>query len=381
MIAAFFLFWFCFGALVHSYCLYPLFLACCAPLFGKQWRVDSSFTPSVVIVVPAYNEANVIQKKIENILALDYPADKISIWIGSDCSTDTTNDIVNACTDTDTRVHLWIAPDRGGKTQIINRLLPTLTAEIVLLTDANTMHQPGSLRRLVSNFADPAIGAVAGHIEHSNSRESAELWYRNFEVIQKQNESRLHSSISAFGGFYAIRLALFVPLPVNAYSNDDVLIPMNIIRQGFRVAFERSAISTEDFRPDIAEEFRRRIRIGAGNFQSFFWLLDFLNPLRGWPWFCYVSHKAIRWFSPLLMVGAGIATAMLAIQPGHGRVYALLLLAEVGTLAVGLSYKIIPLKALRPLYYFIMMNSALIGGLGRFLRGIKHAAWQPTQRK
>ncbi len=371
-------FWLSLFLLVYSYALYPVLLSLFASLFGRPARADESFFPTVGVVVPVYNEEAVVKKKIENILALDYPENKLGVWIGSDCSTDATHAIVKAMGDP--RVHLWVAAKRGGKTEVINRLAPQVPAEVLLFTDANTMHRRDSLRKMVRHYADPAVGGVGGQIEHVFSRkEFEEVLYRSFESRQKVLESRLHSTISAFGGFYSVRKEIFRPIQHNAYSNDDVLIPMNTIRSRRRMIFDGEAVSEEDTTENITYEFFRRIRIGAGNFQAFFWLLDFLNPLKGWPWFCYVSHKATRWFSPFFILGAVLSGLLLVLLKGP-LLYGGLFYAGLCSIVVALSYLVFPLPFVRPLYYFISMNAALFVGFFRYLGGIRTAAWSRTER-
>jgi cellulose synthase/poly-beta-1,6-N-acetylglucosamine synthase-like glycosyltransferase len=361
--------------------IYPVLLFFMARIFGNKIKPDESFTPRVGFVIAAYNEENVIQKKIDNILNIDYPAELLSIWIGSDCSADRTDDIVKS--NNKPNIHLWRASKRSGKTGVINGLAPTVDAEILVMTDANTVHRPECLRAMVRNFADERVGVVAGHVEHlssdNNNEEYGEGTYRSFESRQKLYEGYLHSTISAFGGFYAIRKKLFKPIPPNSYSNDDVLIPMNCIRQGYRVIYEPEAVSEEDFTGNVVSEFSRRVRIGAGNFQAFFWLLDFLNPLRGWPFFCYFSHKVTRWFSPLFLLSLIISCGVLAFFD-VSKIYKMLF--SIGTIISlsSLLYKIIPLRIVQNSFYFFAMNTALIMGLLRFFRGIKTAAWSRTER-
>jgi cellulose synthase/poly-beta-1,6-N-acetylglucosamine synthase-like glycosyltransferase len=373
------LFWGSLACLVYSYGVYPLLLAALAQLFGKRPLTDASLRPNVAVVVPAYNEQDVIRQKIENLLALDYPQDRLTIWIGSDCSTDATGDIVRAMDNP--RVRLWTSQSRGGKTEVINKLAPTVSADVLLFTDANTMHRADSLKNMVRYYADPAVGGVAGHIEHKlQNREREEILYRSFESRQKVLESRLHSTISAFGGFYSVRREAFGPIQHNAYSNDDVLIPMNVVRRGYRMIFAAEAVSEEDATESVRHEFSRRVRIGAGNFQAFFWLLDFLNPLRGWPWFCYVSHKVTRWFSPLFITTTLVSGFLLTLAHGPW-LYGTLFLAGIIGIAVSCSYIVVPLPFVKPLYYFTSMNTALFLGLFRYLRGIRSAAWSRTERK
>ena len=197
--------------------------------------------------------------------------------------------------------------------------------------------------------------------------------------MQKNRESLLHSSISAFGPFYAIRRKLFVPFHPHTYSNDDVLMPMNIIRQGYRMYFEPAAVAFEDAVPDVRTEFKRRIRIGAGNFQAFFWLLDFLNPACGWPWFCYVSHKVSRWFSPMFMCLAAVCCGTLSINGGP-FIYTLFFVSGLLFVSAGLLHKLIPLPLARRVFYFLAMNLALIFGFFRFCAGIRSAVWSHTER-
>jgi poly-beta-1,6-N-acetyl-D-glucosamine synthase len=371
-------FWASLTLVIYSYLLYPGLLPFLARFFGRPTMKNDGFYPRVAVVVPVYNEEEVIRLKIENLLALDYPVDRCAIRIGSDCSTDATHDIVRSFKSE--RIGLWIAPRRGGKTEVINHLVPQIDAEIILFTDANTMHHPDSLKKLVRSFADPAVGGVAGSIKHRAAKlDREERLYRSFESKQKYFESRLHSSISAFGGFYSIRKSLFRPIHYNAYSNDDVLIPMNIIRQNYRVVFEPEAVSEEDMTESMAQEFNRRVRIGAGNFQAFFWLLDFLNPLRGWPWFCYFSHKVTRWFSPFL-IGIAFVTSAIVWFWTSSTVFLIVPLIGIVFLGVGLSFLVLPGRFNHPAFYFLSMNTALVLGLLRYCKGIQSAAWSRTER-
>jgi cellulose synthase/poly-beta-1,6-N-acetylglucosamine synthase-like glycosyltransferase len=375
------LFWVAVAALFHTYVVYPmLLLPALARAFGRPVRKDEEALPTVAFVVPVRNEEAVIEAKLRCIFNLDYPADRISVWVGSDCSTDRTHDIVNGFDDP--RVHLWIAPERGGKTGVLNRLVPLVAAEIVVFTDANTMHEPDSLRNLVAAFADPDVGGVAGHIEHTirDSEQLEERLYRSFESRQKCNEALLHSTISAYGGFYAIRRDLFEPIPPNAYSNDDVLIPMNIVRRGYRMWFEESAVSHEDATEDIRQEFQRRVRIGAGNYQSLVWLARFLNPFGGWPAFCYVSHKALRWLVPLLAVVAFAACAVVCFSAWH-PLYCLVFGLMLAFVLTAVSAMVVPARLTSSMFYFVAMNFALLGGFARFARGIRSAVWERTDRQ
>lgn len=378
------LFWFSLFIILYSYTVYPVLLFIFVRLFGKPNYQSAGYVPRVGVLVPAHNEAKVIQKKIDNILALNYPDEKLSVWIGSDCSTDETEMLVTSYDDP--RVHLWRAPSRGGKTGVLNRLAPVIPADIILFTDANTMHQPDSLGAIVRNFADPSVGGVAGHIKHvrksdsDDDMEMGEKLYRSFESRQKHYEGTLHSTISAFGGFYAIRKSAFKPIPDNAYSNDDVLIPMNVVRQGLRMVFEPEAVSEEDLSGDFKTEFSRRVRIGAGNFQAFSWLLDFIIPFRGWTSFCLISHKFTRWFSPLFFLSATVSCTVLFFR-SNILLYRMLFASGLVIVVSGLLPKSNSLRISQHVFYFLTMNIALFLGGIRFCAGIKSAVWSRTERE
>ena len=364
----------------YTYVLYLPVLSLLGKLFAKKpHAVQEETRLRVAVVVPAYNEEAVIAKKITNIFAMNYPAELLSVWVGSDCSSDATEKIVTALNNP--AVHLWCAPRRGGKTQVLNLLTPQIDADIILFTDANTMHDANCLKNLVRHFADPTVGGVAGTIAHLGvvGRDAAEVVYRSLETRLKQGESALHSAIAGFGGCYTIRKSLFTAIPYNAYSNDDVMIPMNIIRQGYRFLFEPEAKNSEDTTGSLRQEFGRRIRIGAGNAQAFFWLLDFLNPLRGWPWFCYVSHKALRWFSPFLLLAAFVAPIIGAFTTALPAFRMISALYGAG-LIVAITAPLTKAKFAKNIVYFLSMNAALALGFFRYCAGIRSAAWSPTDR-
>ncbi|MBN2037521.1 MAG: glycosyltransferase family 2 protein [Chitinispirillaceae bacterium] len=374
------LFWCCAAELFYSYLLYLPLLKLAARWFGRPSASATGHEPSVAVVIPVYNEAGIIAEKICNVLAVDYPAEKLSIWVGSDCSTDRTEEAVRSVDDP--RVHLWTAPSRSGKAGILNQLVPLVDAEIIVFTDADILFENDCIRQMVHHYADPEVGGVAGITVQRKKGEdinNEEARYRRFEAYQKTFEARLHSTIAAFGSFYSIRKRLFVPFHPNTYSNDDVMMPMNIIRQGYRMYFEPHSVSYEETveQPDI--EFGRRVRIGAGNFQAFFWLLDFLNPAKGWPWYCYVSHKVSRWLSPLFVLLGALCCTYLALAENI-FLYQIFFAAGGAIVILSALHRIIPLPPLRPVFYFLLMNMAVIAGLFRFLGGIHTAVWDRTER-
>jgi cellulose synthase/poly-beta-1,6-N-acetylglucosamine synthase-like glycosyltransferase len=381
------IFWLSVFETAYSYALYPALLRLLSRLFGKTTAIalTDDGLPTVAIVMPVYNEEKIIAEKLRNIFSLDYPAKKLSVWLGSDRSTDRTEEIARSFSDprVNLPIHLWVAPERCGKARVLNALAPQVDAEVLVFTDADVMLEPESVKLLARHFTDQAVGGVGGRATLLQSKaleNPEEAAYLAFEAAQKKMEAALHSTISAFGSFYAIRKKLFVPFHPHTYSNDDVLMSMNIIRQGYRMLFDYDAVSCEKMSRKVGKEFKRRIRIGAGDFQAFFWLLDFLNPKYGWPWFCYVSHKVSRWFSPFFMAGAALTCGLLAF--GSASVlYKTLFIAGALFIGSGLLYKAVPLRFPRRVFYFLAMNIALILGFFRFLGGIRSAVWSRTERQ
>ncbi len=276
--------------------------------------------------------------------------------------------------------------ERSGKTGMINKAIPNAKGDIVVMTDANTMFQPDTISKIVSGFTSEKIGAVLGQVNLFTPEEAQgldkEVNYRAFEANIKNVEGHFGCSMGAFGGLYAIRKSAFTPLPANAYSNDDFLTPVKMMLNGYRVLFDKDAISLEETGLDVKEEFGRRIRIGAGNFQAFSFIPGMLNPFKLKRFFFYVSHKVIRWFSPFLLLLLFISNSLIACQS----------LFFTGTLIAQLAFytlallgwlfdrngKTVPI--IGSFYHFTAMNIALLLGFFRFAKGIKSATWNSTER-
>jgi cellulose synthase/poly-beta-1,6-N-acetylglucosamine synthase-like glycosyltransferase len=369
--------------LVFAYYGYSIFLNLLAGLFSKAHIRTADYKPKVSIIVPVYNEEKIIKEKIENCLALDYPKHLLQIMICSDCSTDNTIDIVSqhiakGITICDYR-------ERSGKTGVVNKSVPKAEGEIVVLTDANTMFEPDAVSKLVSMYTSEKIGAVLGQVKLAVPKGvlglQKEIVYRDFETRLKYIEGLFGATIGAFGGFYSIRKELFVPLPDNAYSNDDLIIPTRILTNNYNVIFDKEAISIEDTGQGVSEEFTRRVRIGAGNFQSFFMLKGMLNPLLGKKFFFYISHKVLRWYSPFLLMVIFFANILIFDEYPFNIVFYFQILfyclAIIGAIFLKAG---ITLPIITSVTHFVSMNLAVLLGFFRYVRGIKSSVWESTDR-
>jgi cellulose synthase/poly-beta-1,6-N-acetylglucosamine synthase-like glycosyltransferase len=392
MVMAEVLFWCAALFLVHTYFLYPVILFA---LDGVEQVLANVRTmrrgpraasahphvalPRVSLVVAAYNEASCIGEKVKNSLALDYPADRFEVFIGSDGSTDGTDEIVRSATDP--RVRLSSAA-RAGKTSVLNRCIPVAAGDIVVLSDANTMIDPDAVQKLVRHFEDPEVGAVCGKLKLFNptNADYEESAYWNYESLIKFYEGKRGAVMGANGGLYAIRRTLFTQLPPSTIV-DDFVIPLRILENGFKVVYEPEAVAHEETTEDYDQEFGRRARIAAGNFQSLQMVPGLLSPTAGFRAFAFWSHKLLRWCAPALMGLALLANLFLLHSTfyrlaffGQVMFYTLAYLGKTGSLT-GTGRRVASVA-----YYFVTMNLAIAVGFWRFLRNSQRAAWDRTAR-
>ncbi len=372
------LFWISFGTLAFIYVGYPALVWGLAALFGRLPQQRDT-TPHIAFLIPAYNEEAHIEAKLRNTLALDYPRDRLEIVVASDGSTDRTNALVQRFHSQGVRL---VAMARNiGKAAMLSRVVPLLHGELVVFSDASGMLEPEALRRLVRNFADPRVGCVSGRYRLAGGtdlRADGEGLYWRYETFIKQQESRLHSILGAHGAFYGIRKALFVRVG-EAEINDDYLIPMRIVGQGYRAVYEPDALALERELASVEGEFARRRRIAAGNCQQIIELRRLLNPMRGWVAFCFFSHKVLRTLAPLFML------LMLATTLWLSPRYALPMLAAQALLygAAFAGYvcqrRGRAVRWLAPPLYFCLGNLAMLAGLLRYCLSRDRLAWERSR--
>jgi cellulose synthase/poly-beta-1,6-N-acetylglucosamine synthase-like glycosyltransferase len=353
------IFWVAASLILYVFAGYPLLLWLLQLIFHRKSHPERD-QPSVSLLIPAHNEAAIIAEKIDNSLALDYPAAQLEIVVASDGSTDSTAGIVDrrvqACAPG--RVRLLDFPVNRGKIAVLNDAVPLLKGDIVVFTDASSMLAPEALRRLVANFADPSVGAVSGVYRVLNQQQASlgvqEALYWRYETFLKLLEARLGAMLGAHGSLFAIRKRLYPLLPP-ATINDDFLIPLRVVEQGYRVAYEPSAVAFEQARE--MEGFGRRVRIAAGNVEQLVAAKALLWPPRPMLLFCFLSHKAGRLLVPVAMLAAMTASLVLWGQP----FYTGMALAQILFYVLAVLGAFFPLKPrfLRLPYYFSMINGAL----------------------
>ncbi|MDD3567594.1 MAG: glycosyltransferase [Bacteroidales bacterium] len=374
--------------LFHSYILYPILLWLFA--FNKRLSYQhyghKDELPSVSVVMAAYNEEAVVESKLMSVLATDYPLSRVEIIVGSDCSTDSTDDILKKIAQEYPQVTFVGFAQRQGKIAIINHLLAKASGSIIISTDANVMFTPSTIFELVKYFKDERIGLVDSRMVHKGLSKTGisiqESTYITHEVMIKHREGLLWGTmIGPFGGCYAIRKELFCSPPAN-FLVDDFYINMKVIEQGKKCINNLHALAIEDVSNVLQEEFRRKVRIGMGNFQNLGQFAGMLWPPTKPVAFSFLSHKVLRWLGPILLLLALVSTIALSFQSVF---FHWVLVAFVVMLAIPLvdfickSIKI-HISPLRFVTHFFSMNLALLVGLIKYFKGVKSNVWQPTQR-
>lgn len=387
------MFWMSVGLLLYTYAGYPCLLIAMGSL--KQLRSDLQFglgrrsrrtgrdgveRPRVSIVFAAHNEAAVIAHKMDNCAQLDYPADSLEILVGCDGCTDETAAVARSTAPA--HVVVYEFADRSGKPAVLNTLMTRARGDIVVFCDANTEFAPDAIGKLVRHFTRPEIGCVCGELRLRSrcGQPTGEQLYWRFETLLKFFESRLNMLVGANGALFAIRRELYVPVPADGIV-DDFLIAINVRAAGYGMVYDPEAIAWEDVAPNAGHEFRRRVRIGAGNFHALRHTWRMLNPMAGSVALPFWSHKLCRWLVPLLLVSAEISALTLAREPLYGlAATAGVILASLALLGYRLDLRARFWAPASIPYHFLSMNLALFLGLIAFLRGTQSTVWTPTAR-
>jgi len=392
------IFWSGIALLAHTYVLYPFVLSRLArgrALPSDRFERDEEM-PEVAVLMAVYNEERVLEATLASILASEYPADRLSLWIGSDGSTDGTHAIVEGFRREHPGIRLRVVAGRNGKIRTVNALAEEAAASledpekaVFVLCDANVAWTPPALRRMVRHFKRDEVGLVACQVRDArSSREGIgdeEEAYIGVENQTKYAEGVLWGRLmGAFGACYALRARLFRPVP-ETYIVDDFFQTMACLESGAEAIVDLEAVCHEAVSSEIAEEFRRKRRIATGNFQNLAHFRRLLLPPRGdaLTAFAFWSHKGLRWIGPLLLLATMLSCLALAFASGF---YALCALGFAASfLGAGLDHLLARrggphFKPLRFLRYFYAMNAAMLLGLVAYLRGVRSSVWEPTQR-
>ncbi len=373
-----FVFWIAAALVGYSYLGYPAWLwlrSRWSPRPARRSSGPSSATPTVSAVMVVRNEESVIARKLDNLLTLDYPQGNLEVIVVSDGSSDRTPAILAGYA-RDSRVRALMKPEPHGKAAGLNDAIQLATGEVLLFTDARQQIESGALRFLIENFADPDVGAASGELmlgdpTSGETGKGMGLYWRIEKEI-RELESASGSVVGVTGAIYCARRNLIEPLPEGAIL-DDVLLPMQVVRQGFRVIFDSRARAWDAPYLGKGREFSRKVRTLTGNYQLLQiapWLLSSQNAIR----FEFVSHKLLRLASPFALLALLIASMFLP-QPFYRAVLASQLAFYALSLAALAGVKIGPLSRIAdPARTFVILNSAALVAFVNFVTGRK-AIW------
>ncbi|MEY3368394.1 MAG: hypothetical protein RI973_1549 [Bacteroidota bacterium] len=354
-------------------------------------RVEE-FKPEVLILTAAYNEESIIGAKVQNFLKLDYPGEKLAVWLVTDGSTDATPSIVEALVREhghQLAIRHFHQPQRKGKMAALDRLMPFVKSPVTIFTDANTLLNPEAVRIMVRHFQDPRTGVVAGEKRVFSSEADAaagagEGLYWKYESLLKTWESSLHSTMGAAGELFAFRSELYEQLPPDTLT-EDFILTMKIAMRGYKIVYEPGAYAMETASLNTSEELKRKVRIAAGGLQSLVRLRGLLNPFKyGLLSFQYFSHRVLRWTAAPASLPIALALNIsLATTPSI--IYHFLLVCQIifytfAIMGYLMRNKRLRLKILFVPYYFCMMNFSMLLGLSRLAKGRQTVVWDKAQR-
>jgi cellulose synthase/poly-beta-1,6-N-acetylglucosamine synthase-like glycosyltransferase len=355
------LFWASFGALVWTHVAYPAAAAGLARLRPRRARRDDDELPAVTLIVAAFNEEDVIARRIEDLRSLDYPSDKLELVVTSDGSSDRTEELAEAA---GARV---VRNPRGGKVAAQDHAVRTSRAEIVAFSDANSTWAPDALRKLIRAFADPEVAYVCGRLNITNDDgANKEGLYWRYELALRASESRLDSVTGGNGSIYAVRRADYVE--VDPRFGHDLSFPYLMVQRGRRAVYEPEANAYEKATPTTEDEYRRKVRM----FEHCWAIVlegKMLRRLRPLYLIEILSHRHLRYASGLLHLVL-LATSIALI--GHGTVYAVVLGLQLGVLLAALVGVGLP-------RYYVLITWATVQSLFNYLRRGVPSTWDVAE--
>ena len=388
------LFWICLFLLVYTYIGYGAILYIILRIKNLFVRrelspilpLNQQLLPEVTLMICAYNEADIIQEKMENIRQLNYPSNKLCVMWVTDGSTDNSNQLLQAYPE----VKLVFSPERKGKAAAMQHGLQVNKAEYVIFTDANTMLNADAIREIVRQFMKSNVSCVSGEKrvrarKAGQATAEGEGLYWKYESTLKRWDSELYSAMGAAGELFAVRMSHYRQAPSNALL-DDFMMSMLILKDGHRIAYTKEAYATEFGSANTAEESKRKRRIAAGGLQSIWWLRSLMNPFtHPKVAFQYISHRVLRWsITPLALVALVPLNLLLILFDGH-PLYCIIGILQMLFYLTALAGHILKQTGHRNklLYvpcYFLFMNFNVFLGIGYLMTHSTSGTWEKARR-
>jgi len=361
------LFWFSAAVIAYAYFGYPVWIYLLSRLCPHKWK-QAEIYPSVSIILAVHNGADLLRKKINHLLSLDYPEELVEVVVVSDGSDDGTEQILGELAHS--RLVVVICPEHRGKANALNHAISRATGEILVFVDIRPKLEKSALRQILSNFADPTVGCVAGELrlriaDHDAGTEAVSSLYWRYEQGIRKSEAMVDSPVGVYGGFYAVRRELATAIPEGLIL-DDMYQPLCIVRRGFRSVIDDRARVWDIWPKTSAAEFERKVRTLAGNYQLVQktpWLLGRTNRLR----FQLISHKLTRLVVPFLLVILMLSSCLLRTsQPYTGFLMGQVVFYALAI--VGLAWDTRVLRRIAgPASAFVLLNAAAVMALFMFL--------------
>lgn len=384
------LFWVGVGIIIYTYVGYAVVLwsfVRIKRLFNRKEveQYDFNDLPEVSLLVACFNEGDILEEKIKNTLALNYPKDRLKICFVTDGTDDGSEQIVKKYPE----IQLFHKDERKGKNAAINRVVPQINSPILVFCDANTFLNEEALVNIVRHYKDEKVGAVAGEkrVAQASDEDTAgagEGAYWKYESALKRWDSELNSVVGAAGELFSVRNELYEEVP-DGIIIEDFYLSVNIAKNGYKVVYEPEAYATETGSESIGEEKKRKVRISAGGLQMVWLFRGLLNIFKhGWLSFQYVSHRMLRWtLAPLGLLAVLISNVYLAYTVGG--IYLWILYAQLGFYALAFMGYLTQnlsktIKIFFIPYYFLFMNYAVYLGFIRLLKGKQSAVWEKAKR-
>ena len=372
-------FWLSVAVVAYAYLGYLLLLILLSKIRPKPLLIQA-WTPSVTVIIAAYNEQRDLAAKLENTLAIDYPKSHLEIIVTSDCSSDRTDEIAREFAPRGVRLHRQQV--RLGKTAAQNAAVLQANGEIIVFSDATTHYQPDVLSLMMPAFADKSVGCVTGRVIYRDVKESSvgtgTQSYWNYEFLLKQHESNVCSLIGVCGCMYAVRKSAYVPLYNDACS--DFTIATTMVEQGLRAVYVPEAVCMEQPNRQADRELATRVRIISQTFADLWRNRSVLNPFRtGFYSVQLWSHKILRYLVPVFLIAIFISSGFLAARNAfYAAIFALQVAFYLVALVSALLEKIgwnVRLLALPQ--YFVITNLASLIAFVKFISGESYTRWEP----
>jgi len=375
------IFWLSVAAIGYAYVGYPVLLVVLSRLRPKPVK-SGHWTPSVTVIIAAYNEERDLAAKLENTLALDYPPSQLEIIVTSDCSSDRTDEIARSFAARGVRLHRQ--EERHGKTAAQNAAVTKARGEIIVFSDATTHYRPDVLRLMIPAFADSSVGCVTGRVIYQDDKDSnvgsGTQSYWNYEFFLKKHESAVCSLIGVCGCMYAVRASAYIPLYNEACS--DFIIATTMVEQGLRAVYVPEAVCTEEPNRQAKKELAARVRIISQTFSDLWRNRAVLNPFRSGFYAVQLwSHKLMRYLVPVFLIAIFFASAFLATRNAfYAAVFVMQVAFYLAALVSWILEKLGVTSGLLALpQYFVITNLASLIAFVKFLTGERYTRWEPSR--